>query len=176
MRRNGNARNVCVFNSSSPELTDQNWIPKTIYCIRCVMVCKIGFSNWNATIALLGASMVVIYYIKLFRTRADRHNDILMSLLLLVAETKKIRNYLPSVNLQKQPRQVLYEKRRSQKFHKIHRHVALLNKRLWHKYFTVNFAKFLRTPFLQNTSGRLLLNFSLRWWFSEAVDYRCFSE
>ena len=33
------------------------------------------------------ASMVVTYYIKLFRTGAERHNGILMSLLLLVAET-----------------------------------------------------------------------------------------
>ena len=66
---------------------DQNWISKTVYCIRCVMVCKIGFTNWNARIALLRASMVVTYYIKLFRTGADRHNGILMSLLLLVAET-----------------------------------------------------------------------------------------
>ena len=33
--------------------------------------------------------MVVTYYIKLFRTGADRHNGILMSLLLLVAETKR---------------------------------------------------------------------------------------
>ena len=32
--------------------------------------------------------MVVTYYIKLFRTEADRHNGILMSLLLLVAEKK----------------------------------------------------------------------------------------
>ena len=32
--------------------------------------------------------MVVTYYIKLFRTRADRHNGILMSLLFLVTETK----------------------------------------------------------------------------------------
>ena len=31
--------------------------------------------------------MVVIYYIKLFRQVADRHNGILMSHLLLVAET-----------------------------------------------------------------------------------------
>ena len=31
--------------------------------------------------------MVVIYYIQLFRTGADKHNDILMSLFLLVAET-----------------------------------------------------------------------------------------
>ena len=33
--------------------------------------------------------MVVIYYIKLFRTDAESHNGILMSLLLLVAETIK---------------------------------------------------------------------------------------
>ena len=31
------------------------------------------------------------------------------------------------------------------------------NKRLWHRCFPGNFAKFLRTLFLQNTSGRLLL-------------------
>ena len=68
--------------------TDQNWISKTVYCIRCVMVCKIGFTNWNAKIALLRTSMVVTYYIKLFRTGDNRHNGILMSLLLLVAETK----------------------------------------------------------------------------------------
>ena len=30
--------------------------------------------------------------------------------------------------------------------------------RLWHRCFPVNFARFLRTPFLQNTSGRLLLS------------------
>ena len=34
---------------------------------------------------------------------------------------------------------------------------TLLKKRLWQRCFPVNFAKFLRTPFLQNTSGRLLL-------------------
>ena len=32
-----------------------------------------------------------------------------------------------------------------------------LKKKLWHRCFPVNFATFLRTPFLQNTSGRLLL-------------------
>ena len=36
------------------------------------------------------------------------------------------------------------------------RPVTLL-KRLWHWCFPVNFTKFLRAPFLQNTSGRLLL-------------------
>ena len=36
------------------------------------------------------------------------------------------------------------------------RPATLLKKRLWHSCFPVNFVKFLRTPFLQNTSGRLL--------------------
>ena len=69
-----------------PYFPDQNWIPKTVYCIRCVMVCKIGFTNWNAITALLRASMVVTYYIKFFRTGTDRRNGILMYLLLLVVE------------------------------------------------------------------------------------------
>ena len=34
---------------------------------------------------------------------------------------------------------------------------TLLKKSLWHRCFPVNFAKFLGTPFLKNTSGRLLL-------------------
>ena len=34
----------------------------------------------------------------------------------------------------------------------------LLKKKLFHRCFSVNFSKFLRPPFLQNTSGRLLLN------------------
>ena len=54
------------------------------------MVYKIGFTNQNAKIALLRASMVVTYYIKLFWAWANRHNGILMSLLLLVAETNML--------------------------------------------------------------------------------------
>ena len=42
----------------------------------------------NEKIALVRASIVVTYCIKLFCTRPDRHNDILTSLVLLVAETK----------------------------------------------------------------------------------------
>ena len=38
------------------------------------------------------------------------------------------------------------------------RPATLIKKRLWHRCFPVNFAKFFRTTFLQNTSGRLLLN------------------
>ena len=50
--------------------------------------------------------------------------------------------------------------RQSRFFNKVAglRPVTLLKKRLWHKCFPVNFAKFLRILFLQNTSGRLLLN------------------
>ena len=39
------------------------------------------------------------------------------------------------------------------------RPATLLKKRLRHRCFPVNFAKFLRTPFLQNTPGRLLVQF-----------------
>ena len=37
------------------------------------------------------------------------------------------------------------------------RPATLLKKRLWHRCFPVNFARFFGTLFLQNTSGRLLL-------------------
>ena len=92
MTRNGNARKFCVSYSTVAVVyfTEQKWNLKNLYRIGCVMVCKIGLINWIAKIALLLASMVVTYYIKLFRTRADRHSGILMSLLLLVAETKSI--------------------------------------------------------------------------------------
>ena len=32
---------------------------------------------------------------------------------------------------------------------------------LWHRCFPVNFTKFLRAPFLQNTSGRVLVKFTM---------------
>ena len=37
---------------------------------------------------------------------------------------------------------------------------TLLKKRLWHRCFPANVAKFLRTPCFQNTFGRLLLSVS----------------
>ena len=37
------------------------------------------------------------------------------------------------------------------------RHASSLKKRFWYMCFLVNFEKFLRKPFFQNTSGRLLL-------------------
>ena len=55
--------------------------------------------------------------------------------------------------------EVFFKKGLLQTFVKFRREPAtLLKKRLWHRYFPVNFANFLRTPFLQNTTGRLLLN------------------
>ena len=48
---------------------------------------KREFPVENEKIALVSTSMVVTYYVKVFRTGADRHKGILMSLLLLVAET-----------------------------------------------------------------------------------------
>ena len=55
---------------------------------------KRGFLVGNGKTALMRASMVVTYYMRLFPTAADRHSVILMSLLLLVAETAKNDLYL----------------------------------------------------------------------------------
>ena len=49
----------------------------------------------------------------------------------------------------------------------------LLKKRLWHRYFPVNLAKFLRTPFLQKTSGRLQKYGSHQNHFRGALFKRC---
>ena len=75
---------------------------------------------------------------------------------------------------QKQPPEVFYEKSVLRNFAKFTgntcavvsffnkvagmRPATLLKKRLRHRCFPVNFAKFLRTSFLKNTSGRLLLD------------------
>ena len=48
---------------------------------------------------------------------------------------------------------------------------TLLKKRLWHRCFPVNFAKFLKTPFLQNISGRLLLFIYITKFFSEMTTF-----
>ena len=50
----------------------------------------------------------------------------------------------------KQPPEAFYKK-------SVLRPATLLKKRLWYRCFPVNLANFLRTPFLQSTSGRLLL-------------------
>ena len=54
---------------------------------------------------------------------------------------------------------------------------TLLKKRLWHRCFPLNFAKFLRISFLQDTSGRLLLVYvSLysvhRWKYADQINSR----
>ena len=54
------------------------------------------------------------------------------------------------------------------------RPAALLKTRLWHRSFPVNFVKVVRTPFLQNASGRLLMNVRItQLRISEAATQRC---
>ena len=55
------------------------------------------------------------------------------------------------ISFEKFPRECLHRPRPA----------TLLKKRLWRRCFPVNFVKFLRTPFLQNTSGRLLFSVKL---------------
>ena len=63
--------------------------------------------------------------------------------------------------------------RKSQFFNKVAglRPETLLKKGLWHRCFPVNFLKFPRTPFLQNTSGRLLLPFGKTGNFAKNIFY-----
>ena len=69
-------------------------------------------------------------------------------------------------HFQKQPREVFHNGV-LRNFEKITgkylclRPATLSEKRLWQRYLPVDFAKFLRTPFSQNTSGRLLLHFEM---------------
>ena len=51
----------------------------------------------NGKIVLVRESMVLVYYVKLFRTGAERRNSILMSLLLLVAEAIKNNHVLQAL-------------------------------------------------------------------------------
>ena len=72
-------------------------------------------------------------------------------------ELESVFRTLSNIYYQKQPPQVFCKKRCPQKFRKIHRKTPVPEKqRLWHRCFPVNFAKFPRTPLLQNTSGRLI--------------------
>ena len=43
------------------------------------------------------------------------------------------------------------------------RDATLLKKRLWHSWFPASFAKFVRTPFIQKTSRRLLMKKIIFW-------------
>ena len=61
----------------------------TVSFIFFYQICpKRVFPVENGEVALARASMVVTYYIKLFRAEVGRHNGILMSLFLLVAGIK----------------------------------------------------------------------------------------
>ena len=106
--------------------TDQNWISKIEYWLRFLMVCKIfSCSEFPKRMEKIGkckeftflrASMVVTNYIKLLRTGADKRNGILMPLLRLVTETKKIKQkqtknysrFMPSTNMKQLFKGVLH--------------------------------------------------------------------
>ena len=80
-----------------------------------------------------------------------------------------------NVHIQKQPQGLFYIKRCYWKFRKIHRKTTMSEpvfqfklqalpttltrkKRIRHRFFPLNFAKFLREPFLQKATRRLLLH------------------
>ena len=93
------------------------------------------------------------------------------------------------IKYQKQPPEVFCKKRCSYEFPKIHRKTpvpkslfskvaglrpaTLLKKSFCHSCFPVNFTKFLRTPFLQNTSGQMSPKYILFkfWWLSVFASY-----
>ena len=78
---------------------DQNWIFKTVSCIRYVVVCKIGFVVWNVKVALLRVPMAFTCYIKLFRTGGNRCNRISMSLPFLAAEKINVYTIFTEITL-----------------------------------------------------------------------------
>ena len=65
-------------------------------------------------------------------------------------DTIKIKNAKPEVLCKKD---VLKNFAKFTEKKTVPRPATLLKKSLWHRWFSVGFAKFLRTPFLQNTPG-----------------------
>ena len=98
---------------------------------------------------------------------------------------KRVLHYV--FNFQKQSFADVLQNRCSWKFRKFHRKTLVsespfnkvagleacdfVKKRLWHKYFPVKFAKFLRTPFFTEHFRWLLLNFNRFYFFNEAFRF-----
>ena len=113
---------------------------------------KIG--KWKE-FTFLRASMVVTNYIKLLRTGADKRNGILMPLLRLVAETKKIKQkqtknysrFMPSTNMKQKVFYIRTVPRISKNFlENILGLVYFIEKGLQNEYFPNNFLISLRAP------------------------------
>ena len=123
------------------------------------------------------SAVIVLTCLKMFET-CMFENCLWKSLAIVKLQVYQIfrKNQLVHRCFQKQPPNVFCNRRCIQRFRKIYskkhlyqnlffskvtflRPVTLLKRRHWHKCFPVNFLKFLRTPFLQNTSRRLLLYF-----------------
>ena len=135
---------------------------------------------WNLNFHSIFKSIENLNFSKIKKTLGKRllSQETQQSLFNWEEHQQTLQNKLRNRLALKQPPEVFYNKSRSQKFHKIHRKTpvpeslffnkvaglrpaTLLKKKLWHSCFPVNFAEFLRAPFLQNTSGRLLLRFTM---------------
>ena len=99
---------------------------------------------------------------------------------LIITQQFRYLSYFESqaVFLQKQSPEVFYNKRCSSKFCKIHRKIpgfkpaALLKRRLWHRCFPMNFAKFPRTLFYRKPPDYcfcLYFKNSNLWWLFGVV-------
>ena len=99
MERNALLLEICAYPTVAlVQFMDQSWISQN----RPLYLLRIPEEDWEklqmerrfafqANAKILCAPMTVTYYIKLFRTRANRHNGILMSLLLIKSVTKYLR-------------------------------------------------------------------------------------
>ena len=96
-----------------------------------------------------------------YLTEKSEEAKLLYVFLLKKVKKESYENFDLHVTDQKQPPEVFCKKRCSEKFRKINRKTSV-PKSLYLR--PVNFGKFLRTPFLQNTSGRLLLTDAKTFW------------
>ena len=94
--------------------------------------------------------------VKLLTIFAKKLNDRCLIIDVSYTHLYSFRNNLP---------EVFFVRKCYKKFTEKHLHwslitnkvTGLMKKKLWYRYFPMNFAKFLRAPILRNTSGQLLL-------------------
>ena len=149
-------------------------IPKKAYCIRhwvCIYTSGKIPSNGDLCFSVSKNQLIII------NKYAYICSEVGQIKFITVTQMKQLNErmfYIYKINEQKQPPEVFYKKgvlrnftnfigkhlRQSLFFNKVAglSPATLLKKSLWHRCFPVNFEKFLRTPFLQNTSGRMLPN------------------
>ena len=132
------------------------------FCSCCI--CSLSYSSDHSD----GTTLALVGLTKYKRVSISKTKHFFAKKISFISYFLKKKRYV-----QKQPPEVFCKGRFSWKFRKIHkkthfqslvlnkvsglRSATLLKKRLWHRCFPVNFAKFLRAPFLQNTFKRRLL-------------------